>query len=148
MGGTWSPSTCQLLQQPVCTQSGGNWLPRKRSSLEGGMDLLTVGLLQVRTPKPNTILSSLLSLLLSQTRATRNQVLARCAYSGNQLSPGLSVLGQPKICITYYNAQCMHCASLQTACCGLTHLASSLILTGKCLKLGGWTWLPPDVFGP
>ena len=47
VGGVYSASTCQLLQQPVCSRAGGEWLPQKRASLEGGMDLLSVGLLQV-----------------------------------------------------------------------------------------------------
>ncbi|KAL0034477.1 hypothetical protein WJX79_004596 [Trebouxia sp. C0005] len=46
VGGIYSASTCQLLQQPVCSRAGGEWLPQKRASLEGGMDLLSVGLLQ------------------------------------------------------------------------------------------------------
>ncbi|KAL3138479.1 hypothetical protein ABBQ32_006269 [Trebouxia sp. C0010 RCD-2024] len=46
VGGTWMAATCQLLQQRVCTTSGGNWQPRKRASLEGGMDLLVVALMQ------------------------------------------------------------------------------------------------------
>ena len=45
VGGVWSGATCQLLQQPPCTQAGGTWQPRKRASLEGGMDLFSVGLL-------------------------------------------------------------------------------------------------------
>lgn len=47
VGGVYSASTCQLLQQPVCSRAGGEWLPQKRASLAGGMDLLSVGLLQV-----------------------------------------------------------------------------------------------------
>lgn len=50
VGGTWTASTCQLLQQQVCRQSGGDWRPRKRASLEGGMDLLVVALMQVSRP--------------------------------------------------------------------------------------------------
>lgn len=48
VGGVWSAATCQLLQQPVCDQAQGNWRPQKRDSLVGGMDLLYVGLMQVR----------------------------------------------------------------------------------------------------
>ena len=46
VGGVYSAATCQLLTQPVCDQAQGGWQPRKRDSLEGGMDLLYVGLLQ------------------------------------------------------------------------------------------------------
>ena len=46
VGGVYSAATCQLLTQPVCDQAQGSWQPRKRDSLEGGMDLLYVGLLQ------------------------------------------------------------------------------------------------------
>lgn len=47
VGGVWSGATCQLLQQPVCRQAQGAWHPQERASLVGGMDLLSVGLLQV-----------------------------------------------------------------------------------------------------
>lgn len=48
VGGVWSAATCQLLQQPVCDQAQGSWRPQKRDSLVGGLDLLYVGLMQVR----------------------------------------------------------------------------------------------------
>lgn len=44
--GTWSPATCSITQQPACAAAGGAWSPRPRWTLEGGLDLLVVGLLQ------------------------------------------------------------------------------------------------------
>lgn len=44
--GTWTNSTCSVTIQPPCSAAGGSWSPRAMWSLEGGMDLLIVGLLQ------------------------------------------------------------------------------------------------------
>ncbi|WIA39871.1 hypothetical protein OEZ86_013316 [Tetradesmus obliquus] len=44
--GTWAPAACSVSQQPPCAAAGGAWAPRSMWSLEGGMDMLIVGLLQ------------------------------------------------------------------------------------------------------
>eukprot|EP00878_Enallax_costatus_P010689 GHUV01011165.1.p1 GENE.GHUV01011165.1~~GHUV01011165.1.p1 ORF type:complete len:509 (+),score=97.58 GHUV01011165.1:266-1792(+) len=44
--GTWTNSSCSVTLQPPCTAAGGSWSPRAMWSLENGMDLLIVGLLQ------------------------------------------------------------------------------------------------------
>ena len=46
MGGVWKGAACKVGAQPLCTAAGGAWTPRKMWSLEGGNDLLVVGLLQ------------------------------------------------------------------------------------------------------
>jgi hypothetical protein len=44
--GTWALAACTVSQQPPCGAAGGAWAPRTMWSLEGGMDMLIVGLLQ------------------------------------------------------------------------------------------------------
>lgn len=44
--GTWTPPACAVSQSPPCAAAGGSWFPRNMWSLEGGMDMLVVGLLQ------------------------------------------------------------------------------------------------------
>jgi hypothetical protein len=46
VNGTWAPAACSITQQPPCAAAGGAWKPRTMWSLEGGMDMLIVGLLQ------------------------------------------------------------------------------------------------------
>lgn len=46
VGGVWRSAACKLGTQPLCASVGGTWAPRKMWSLEGGVDLLVVGLLQ------------------------------------------------------------------------------------------------------
>ena len=46
-GGLWTPLQCSVTSQPACTEHGGSWLPAPMWTLEGGVDLLIVGLLQV-----------------------------------------------------------------------------------------------------
>ena len=46
VGGVWRSAACKLGTQPLCASVGGTWAPRKMWSLEGGVDLLLVGLLQ------------------------------------------------------------------------------------------------------
>eukprot|EP00879_Flechtneria_rotunda_P010733 GHRR01011215.1.p1 GENE.GHRR01011215.1~~GHRR01011215.1.p1 ORF type:complete len:596 (+),score=197.04 GHRR01011215.1:814-2601(+) len=46
VSGVWSPPSCKISQQPVCAAAGGTWQPRNMWSLEGGLDMLIVGLLQ------------------------------------------------------------------------------------------------------
>lgn len=48
VNGTWVPPSCAPTTEPACDTAGGAWSPRKMGSLEGGLDLLVVGLLQVR----------------------------------------------------------------------------------------------------
>ena len=49
-GGTWTPPACQITSQPLCSAAGGIWSPSHMWTLEGGLDLLIVGLLQARAP--------------------------------------------------------------------------------------------------
>lgn len=44
--GTWSPSACKVSQSPPCAAAGGSWSPRGMWTLEGGIDMIVVGLLQ------------------------------------------------------------------------------------------------------
>lgn len=46
VNGTWAPAACKVSQQPSCAAAGGSWSPRTMWSLEGGLDMLCVGLLQ------------------------------------------------------------------------------------------------------
>lgn len=46
MGGQWHSAVCKVGAQPLCVSAGGTWTPRRMWSLEGGVDLLIVGLLQ------------------------------------------------------------------------------------------------------
>ena len=46
VGGQWHSAACKVGAQPLCTSAGGTWTPRRMWSLEGGVDLLLVGLLQ------------------------------------------------------------------------------------------------------
>lgn len=46
VGGAWVPSSCTLTAEPACAVGGGVWTAREPVSLEGGMDLLVVGLMQ------------------------------------------------------------------------------------------------------
>ena len=46
MGGQWHSAACKVGAQPLCASAGGTWTPRRMWSLEGGVDLLVVGLLQ------------------------------------------------------------------------------------------------------
>jgi hypothetical protein len=44
--GTWSKPACKVTQAPPCAAAGGSWSPRGMWTLEGGMDMLLVGLMQ------------------------------------------------------------------------------------------------------
>jgi hypothetical protein len=44
--GTWAAPGCAVSQSPPCAAAGGSWAPRNMWSLEGGMDMLLVGLMQ------------------------------------------------------------------------------------------------------
>ena len=46
VGGQWHSAACKVGAQPLCASAGGTWTPRRMWSLEGGVDLLVVGLLQ------------------------------------------------------------------------------------------------------
>ena len=46
VGGQWHSAACKVGAEPLCASAGGTWAPRRMWSLEGGMDLLIVGLLQ------------------------------------------------------------------------------------------------------
>jgi hypothetical protein len=47
VNGTWVPASCTPTTEPACDTAGGGWSPRRMGSLEGGVDLLVVALLQV-----------------------------------------------------------------------------------------------------
>jgi hypothetical protein len=47
VGGQWNPAQCAVNSQEACQNSGGQWNAGRMWSLQGGVDLLIVGLLQV-----------------------------------------------------------------------------------------------------
>ena len=51
VGGVYRLQQCDLLTEPVCAKSSGNWKPREMWSLAGGVDLLLVALLQASFPQ-------------------------------------------------------------------------------------------------
>ena len=48
VGGMWKQPVCSVTSQPGCTQHGGQWKSAEQWTLKGGVDLLIVGLLQVK----------------------------------------------------------------------------------------------------
>jgi len=46
VGGRWAAAACKVGTAPLCAGAGGAWSPRRMWSLEGGVDMLIVGLLQ------------------------------------------------------------------------------------------------------
>lgn len=47
LGGSWRQAQCAVKSQQACTDHGGQWTAGTMWSLQGGVDLLIVGLLQV-----------------------------------------------------------------------------------------------------
>lgn len=59
VGGMWKQPECSVSSQLACGEHGGQWQPAKQWTLQGGVDLLIVGLLQVpHNPMPFIALSS------------------------------------------------------------------------------------------
>ncbi len=48
VGGIWKHPQCSVTSQLQCNQHGGQWRSEKQWTLKGGVDLLIVGLLQVK----------------------------------------------------------------------------------------------------
>lgn len=46
VGGRWAAAACKVGTAPLCAAAVGSWSPRRMWSLEGGVDMLIVGLLQ------------------------------------------------------------------------------------------------------
>ena len=52
VGGVWKQPKCSVASQLACTQHGGQWQSAEQWTLKGGVDLLIVGLLQVKLHHP------------------------------------------------------------------------------------------------